>query len=309
MGRIEQVGDISLSAPPSLWKRSVAWSQQLGHIFRWLPAACCTRSLLVYSCFKAGFWRDRSCTFENSFRSALLLFQTSHLFFETRPPISLKIWRSRAFIVFGNVFCRSAATFYFDVLVLSCPLVKDWPDSVQTSKTDHSFKLAPFRSPLTDLIDFGMAGKLLTSATQRCPSFVDSVSRIWIKPKKSLIGCWAPTATTFGQSPPSQVQLTAGRNGHNRLFVRPSLVSSVCCVYEKNWAVRVVGRVSAVKPAGFAYRGAISRVIAKVTSSSDLEKIHVRSNLRVDKLADFNDGVLFERSTNSFERVNLNSAL
>ena len=37
---------------------------------------------------------------------------------------------------------------------------------VRTSKTDHFFKLAPFWSPLTDLIDFGMAGKLLTSATR-----------------------------------------------------------------------------------------------------------------------------------------------
>ena len=33
------------------------------------------------------------------------------------------------------------------------------------------------------------------------------------------------------------------------------------------------------------------------------------ANLRVDKLADFNDGVFFERSTNSAESVNLNSAL
>ena len=49
---------------------------------------------------------------------------------------------------------------------------------VQTSKTDHFFKLAAFRSPLTDLVDFGMAGKLLTSATRRCSPFVDSVSRI-----------------------------------------------------------------------------------------------------------------------------------
>ena len=54
---------------------------------------------------------------------------------------------------------------------------------VRTSKTDHFFKLAPFWSPLTDLIDFDMAGKLLTSATRRCSPFVDSVSRIWIKPK------------------------------------------------------------------------------------------------------------------------------
>ena len=33
---------------------------------------------------------------------------------------------------------------------------------VQTSKTDHFFKLATVLSPLTDLIDFGIAGKLLT---------------------------------------------------------------------------------------------------------------------------------------------------
>ena len=91
---------------------------------------------------------------------------------------------------------------------------------VQTSKTDHFLKLAPFWSPLTDLIDFGMDGKLLTSAIRRCSPFVDSVSRIWIKPKISLIGCWAPTATTFGQSAPRRVQLTAGRNGHNRHFER-----------------------------------------------------------------------------------------
>ena len=37
---------------------------------------------------------------------------------------------------------------------------------VRIRKTDHFFKLAPFWSPLTDLIDFGMAGKLLTSATR-----------------------------------------------------------------------------------------------------------------------------------------------
>ena len=54
---------------------------------------------------------------------------------------------------------------------------------VRTSKTDHFFKLAPFWSPLTDLIDFGMAGKLLTSATRWCSPFVDSVSRIWISQK------------------------------------------------------------------------------------------------------------------------------
>ena len=160
---------------------------------------------------------------------------------------------------------------------------------VQTSKTDHFFKLAPFWSPLKDLIDFGMAGKLLTLATRWCSPFVDSMSRIWIKPKKSLIGCWAPTATTFGQSAPSRVQLTAGRNGHNRHFEGPSLVSSVCrslCTGNielyVSWtayfrAVLPWLQRTAVKPVGFACMGAISRVIVKVTSSSDLEKIRVRS--------------------------------
>ena len=151
------------------------------------------------------------------------------------------------------------------------------------------FKLALFWSPLTDVIDFVMAGKLLTSATRRCSPFVDSVSRIWIKPKKSLIGCWAPTATTFGQSAPPRVQLTAGRNGHNRHIERPSLVSSVCrslCT-EKielyvSWAAYFRGVLpwlqrTTMKPAGFACTGTISRVIVKVTSSSDLEKIRVRS--------------------------------
>ena len=58
-------------------------------------------------------------------------------------------------------------------------LVKSGTGSmVQTIKTDHFFKLAPFRSPLTDLLDFGIAGKLLTSATRRCSPFVDSVLRI-----------------------------------------------------------------------------------------------------------------------------------
>ena len=129
-----------------------------------------------------------------------------------------------------------------------------------------------------------MAGKLLTLATRWCSSFVDSVSRVWIKPKKSLIGCWAPTATTFGQSAPSRVQLTAGRNGHNRHFEQLSLVSSVCrslctrkielCV---SWAAYFRGVLPwlqrmAVKPVGFACTGTISRVIVKVTSWSDLEK-------------------------------------
>ena len=117
---------------------------------------------------------------------------------------------------------------------------------VQTSKTDHFFKLAPFWFPLTDLIDFGMAGKLLISATRWCSPFVDSVPRIWIKPNKSLIGCWGPTATTFGQSAPSPVQLTAGRNGHNRHFERLSLVSSVCgslCTGKIELYVSCMGRV------------------------------------------------------------------
>ena len=156
-----------------------------------------------------------------------------------------------------------------------------WQTMVQTSKTDHFFKLAPFWSPLTDLIDFGMAGKLLTSATRRCSPFVDSV--------KSLIGCWAPTATTFGQSAPPRVQQTAGRNGHNRHFERMSLVSSVCrsfCTGKielyVSWVAYFRGVLpwlqrTAVTPVGFACTGAISRVIAKVTSSSDRPRKNTRT--------------------------------
>ena len=65
---------------------------------------------------------------------------------------------------------------------------------------------------------------------------------------------------------------------------------------------------TAAKPAGFACMGVISRVIVKVTPSSDLEKYAYAENLRVNKLADFNDGVFFERSTSNSESVNLNSA-
>ena len=189
---------------------------------------------------------------------------------------------------------------------------------VQTSKTDHFFKLAPFWSPLTDLIDFGMAGKLLTSATRWCSPFVDSVLCIWIKPKKSLIGCWAPTATTFGQSAQSRVQLTAGRNGHNCHFERLSLVSSVCrslCTGKIElyvpWAAYFRGvlpwlqRTAVVLHARARSREWLSRLLRQATS----KKYAYAANLRVDKLADFNDGVFFERSTNSSESANLNSAL
>ena len=48
-----------------------------------------------------------------------------------------------------------------------------------------------------------------------------------------------------------------------------------------------------------------SRLLRQATS----KKYAYAANLRVDKLADFNDGVFFERSTNSSESVNLNSAL
>ena len=49
----------------------------------------------------------------------------------------------------------------------------------------------------------------------------------------------------------------------------------------------------------------LSRLLRQATS----KKYAYAANLRVDKLADFNDGVFFERSTNSSESVNLNSAL
>ena len=192
---------------------------------------------------------------------------------------------------------------------------------VQTSKTDHFFKLAPFWSPLMDLIDFGMAGKLLTSATRRCSPFVDSVSLIWIKPKKSLIGCWAPTATTFGQSAPPRVQLTVGRNGHNRHFERLSLVSSVCrslCTGKielyVSWAAYFRGVLpwlqrTAVTSVSFACRTRSREWLSRLLRQATSKKYAYAANLCVHKLADFNDGVFFERSTNSSESVNLNSAL
>ena len=116
---------------------------------------------------------------------------------------------------------------------------------VQTSKTGHFLNWRRFDSASVDGSHWFWYGwKALDFSCPEMFSVVDSVLRIWIKQKKSLIGCWAPTATTFGQSAPSRVQLTTGRNGHNHQFDRPSLVSSVCRrVYEKNRAVRVVGRV------------------------------------------------------------------
>ena len=58
-----------------------------------------------------------------------------------------------------------------------------------------------------------------------------------------------------------------------------------------------------VKLAAFAYTGTISRVIVNVTLSSHLEKNAYAANPPVDKLADFNERVFFERSTNESERL------
>ena len=109
---------------------------------------------------------------------------------------NVKSWLSRL----SNLECDSVMLTYWarlcvwwcwsDFVVQTKLFLWRWKTTmVQTSKTDHFFKLAPFWSPLTDLIDFGMAGKFLTLATRWCSPFVDSVSRIWIKPQKSLIGC------------------------------------------------------------------------------------------------------------------------
>ena len=135
--------------------------------------------------------------------------------------------------------CESTSTLLVSIVD---PVVHVW---CKPARLTTLLKLALFWSPLKDLIGFGMAGKLLTSATRWCSPFVDSVSRNWKKPKKSLIGCWAPMATTFGQSAPSRVQLTAGRNGHYCPFWAAVLgqFSLRWFVYGKNRAVRVVGRV------------------------------------------------------------------
>ena len=155
---------------------------------------------------------------------------------------------------------------------------------VQTSKTDHFLKLVPFWSPLTDSIDFGIAGKLLISNTRRCSPSVDSVSRIWIKPKKHWLAVGLQRLQPFGQSAPSRVQLTTIRNGHNRHFHRSSLVSSVCrtvCTRKielyVSWAAYFRGVLSWLQPtaeklAGFACTGTISRVSNRwaLLSSSNL---------------------------------------
>ena len=91
-------------------------------------------------------------------------------------------------------------------------------------------------------------------------------------------------------------------------------------MYRKNRAVRVVSRV-------FPWRTSLAPTDGSETRgfcmhghdlASDCQGYFVKrprkkylyaANLRVDKLADFNDGVFFERSTNSSESVNLNSAL
>ena len=129
-------------------------------------------------------------------------------------------------------------------------------------------------------------------------------------------------ATTFGQSAPSPVQLTAGRNGHNRHFERLSLVSSVCrslCTGKielyASWATYFRGVLPWLQRDGSETRGFCMHGHDLASDSQGYfgqttsKKYAYAANLRQDKLADFNDGVFFERSTNSSERVNLNSAL
>ena len=67
---------------------------------------------------------------ENSFRSVLLFFQISRLFWQVLSRRSRRRSDTRfRFIVFENVFCWSVAIF-FDVLGIGCLLVEGWPDSV-----------------------------------------------------------------------------------------------------------------------------------------------------------------------------------
>ena len=192
---------------------------------------------------------------------------------------------------------------------------------VRTSKTDHFFKLAPFWSPLTDLIDFGMAGKLLTSATRWCSPYVDSVSRIWIKPKNHWL------AVGLQRLQPLANQHRREYNKRPAATVTTAISSgcpwsaqfAVVCVREKSSCTCRGSRISVayfpgsngrqwhpwVLDARARSREWLSRLLRQATS----KKYAHAANLRVDKLADFNDGVFFEPSTNSSESVNLNSAL
>ena len=158
-------------------------------------------------------------------------------------------------------------------------------------RTTTFFQLTPFRSPLTHPIYFGEVGKLLTSATRTCSPLVDSVSHAMPKNPWLLGLQWLHALAN------QQVQPTVGPNGHNRQFDRPSLVSSVCRsvrMYTTKielwvlWAaaprcvLHGLQRTS-VKPTGFECTGAISRVIVKFSSSSDLKKKYAYAgNLRID---------------------------
>ena len=91
-------------------------------------------------------------------------------------------------------------------------------------------------------------------------------------------------------------------------------------MYGKNRAVRVVGHVfpwrTSLAPTdcsetrGFCMHGHdLASDSQGYFGQTTSKKYAYAANLRQDKLADFNDGIFFERSTNSSERVNLNSAL
>ena len=101
----------------------------------------------------------------------------------------------------------------------------------------------------------------------------------------------------------------------NTLNFRPSTT-----LYGKNRAVRVAGHVfswrTSLAPTdgsetrGFCMHGHdLASDSQGYFGQTTSKKYAYAANLHQDKLADFNDGVFFERSTNSSERVNLNSAL
>ena len=188
---------------------------------------------------------------------------------------------------------------------------------VQTSKTDHFFKLAPFRSPLTDLIDFCIAGKPLTSATRRCSPFVDSVSCIWMKPKKItdwLLGSNGCSLLANQRRREYNQRPTATVTTAIWIGLPFSVQFAEVCVRENSSCTCGGPRISVAyfpgsnrqqwNPRGLHARARSREWSSRLLRQATLKKYAYAANLRVDKLADFNDGVFFERSTTVLRVLN-----
>ena len=188
---------------------------------------------------------------------------------------------------------------------------------VQTSKTDHFCKLAPFRSCIDGSHWFWYGWK----ATDWLQIIGDVLRWLRVghlnKAKKSMIGCWAPKAATCGQSAPSQIQLiwqatkvTTAIKFRSAFLGQSSLLK---CVHEENRAVHAVGSVFSWRTSlapmdgseihGYCMHGrnlASDRqgyFVKRPRKNTRTQQIYAKTSWQIS-------GVFFERSTNSSERVN-----